>query len=140
MPRKSAASLATKPPTVRGRRRLEPSSSLDRVPAAIFRQLAAAVDVGHFAPTDIHLLEQFSESIALADEAAKRLRADGAVVGGKPSPWLAIAEKSWRASSVLASRLRLCPAARYDARAAARRADRPGPVDVRAALEDLDDE
>ena len=124
MPRRSAAALAVAPFSG-PRPRLAPPKGLDPAPSAIFRQVVAVMGEGHFSPVDVHLLAQFAEAVSLADMAAKRLRAEGPVVAGKPSAWLPIVEKSWRSAAVLASRLRLCPASRYDARAAGRRATDP---------------
>jgi hypothetical protein len=55
---------------------------------------------------------QYAQAIALADEASSHMRAEGAVVGGKVSPWLTVQEKAQRAIVALSMRLRLSPQAR----------------------------
>jgi hypothetical protein len=139
MPRRSAASLAVRP-AAPSQRRLTPPPGMSSAGERLFREITSAVDTKHFCFSDLPLLVQFSEQGALADLAAAKLASEGAVIGGKPSPWLYVAEKAWRACQALAPKLRLTPSSRFDARAAARRADRPGPVDVARLLEDLDDE
>jgi hypothetical protein len=62
----------------------------------------------------------FVEADVLAQRAAKELRKHP-VVEGRPSPWLAVQEKSVRALTALAIRLRLSPQSRIDAKAMGRR-------------------
>ena len=68
----------------------------------------------HFVPSDLPLLVRYVEALALADEAAEQLHAEGAVVDGKPSPWLVVLEKCQRAVVALSMRLRLSPQSRLD--------------------------
>ena len=130
MPRRSAAALTMQP--VHGvRRRLALPAETDPKTAAVVHELEASVSERHFAQSDARLLLQYADALVLGELAAKHLRAEGVVLNGKASPWLFVAEKAWKAASTLAGKLRLCPASRYDARAASRRADKPGPVDIR---------
>jgi hypothetical protein len=139
MPRKSVAALAVVP-VGRATPRLAPPVGLDGAPAAVFREIVASVDAGHFKAGDARLVAQYAEAIVLGELAATHLRTEGVVVSGKASPWLYVVEKCWKSAATLAGKLRLCPAARYDARAASRRSDRPGPVDLETALEGLGDD
>jgi hypothetical protein len=54
---------------------------------------------------------RYVEASCLADHAGQELRC-GAVVDGKPSPWLVVLEKCQRAMVALSMRLRLSPQAR----------------------------
>ena len=65
-------------------------------------------DARHFRPSDAPLLCRFVEADALAERAAKELRKNP-VADGKASPWLMVQEKSVRALTALAMRLRLSP-------------------------------
>lgn len=73
-----------------------------------------SVDPAHFSEVGAPLLEAYAQSAALATEAAQRLDADGAVVEGKPSPWLAVSEKAIKQLVALSARLRICPQSRFD--------------------------
>jgi hypothetical protein len=50
----------------------------------------------------------------LADQAAKALTKEGAVVAGKANAWLVVQEKSVRSLVALAARLRISPQQRFD--------------------------
>ena len=123
MPRQSGASLTTlrvdgRPP------RLAPPRHLSAEARRLFVELTGAVAPEHFTTADRPLLCQYVEALALAERAVRELRR-APVAGGKPSPWLAVAEKCWRSTATLATKLRLAPQARYDARQAGRRAQGP---------------
>jgi len=106
--RKSAANLVTL--VVDGSpARLGPPASLPEVERAIFVALVDACDPRHFQASDLPLLVQYVQAIVLANEVAEHLRTEGAVVKGKPSPWLLVLEKSQRAVVALSMRLRLSP-------------------------------
>ena len=60
------------------------------------------------------LLARYIESDVLAELAAAELRENGAVIDGRPSPWLTVQEKAVRAMVALSLRLRLAPSARLD--------------------------
>lgn len=110
MPRKSASSLKVIPITGRSNR-LRPPTNLPAAERDLFVQLVASNAPSHFRTSDMPLLVQYVTASVLNDQAAAELRA-GAVVGGRPSPWLAIFEKTNRAMLGLSMRLRLSPQAR----------------------------
>ena len=113
MPRRSVADQLI--PRVDGRAvTLRPPARLKGEARQVLAELAQAVAPGHFLPGDMPLLEAYANTVALAREAAVRLREDGAVTGGKPSPWLAILDRCNRALVPMAQKLRLCPSARQD--------------------------
>ena len=123
--RKSAAELATigvdgKPP------RLLPPASLSEAERNIFIDLVTSCDANHFRPSDLPLLVRYAEACAVGDQAAHELRR-GAVVDGKPSPWIVIQEKAVRAMVALSMRLRLSPQSRLDSKTIARQAPPVGP-------------
>jgi hypothetical protein len=100
--------------------RLEPPSTLSPPERKLFSELVAGVDRKHFRPTDAPLLCRYVEAAVLAEEAARELRESGAVVDGKPSPWIVIQEKSVRAMTALSLRLWLSPQARLSNRSVGR--------------------
>jgi phage terminase small subunit len=93
--------------------------------AGLFRELVGSVDADHFRAGDVPLLRQYVEAIRLAEEAGDALRRDGAVIGGRASPWLVVSEKAQRSMVALSMRLRLSPQSRLHARTAARK---PGAI------------
>ena len=95
--------------------------------ATIFRELVASVPANHFQPGDAPLIEQHAQAILLAREAYDRLARDGAVIDGRPSPWLVVLEKAHRSAVALSGRLRLAPQGRMDSRSAGRKAGGPVP-------------
>lgn len=96
----------------------------------MFKHTIASVDPGHFNPVDMPLLEAFSNSAALATEAAQRIDSEGAVIDGKPSPWLNVLEKAQKSLVALSARLRICPQSRYDRLVAGSNSRRqPDPID-----------
>ena len=137
MPRKSAAAQLI--PTVDGRpTRVKPAPGMSPPAERLFGEITSSVDATHFVRSEVPLLAQFCEQGALAELAARKLATGGPVVGGKPSPWLFVAEKAWRACQALAPKLRLCPSSRIDGRAADRTTKKPGPVDIDAILREFD--
>src|SRR5262245_25676404 len=110
MPRKSAAELNVV--AIEGRtNRLRPPANLPQPERDLFAQLVAASAATHFKLSDVPLLTQYVTAAVLADRAAEVLRVEP-VVGGRPSPWLAVFEKANRAVVALSMRLRLSPQAR----------------------------
>jgi phage terminase small subunit len=91
-----------------------------------FCEIIANCDTRHFRPSDLPLLVRYVEAIALGDQAAEQLRL-GAVIDGRPSPWIVIQEKAVRAMVALSMRLRLSPQSRMDAKAVGRQQQRQGP-------------
>jgi phage terminase small subunit len=119
MPRKSSAALLV-PPLDGSPPQLEPPPSLSPPERQLFIDLVAAVDRRHFRPSDLPLLCRYVEAAVLAEQAAKELREHGAVIDGRPSPWIVIQEKSVRALTSLSMRLKLSPQSRLSNRALGR--------------------
>jgi phage terminase small subunit len=78
----------------------------------VFIEIVAACDANHFQPSDLPLVCRYVEAVVLAEEAARELREEGAVVDCKPSPWITVQEKAVRALVAVSMRLRLSPQAR----------------------------
>ncbi len=84
--RKSAASLTSlnvdgTPP------RLTAPSSLNQLERKIFTDIVGASAPEHFRPSDLPLLVSYVQATVLGEHAAAELR-NGAVIDGKPSPWI----------------------------------------------------
>jgi len=92
--------------------RLRPPASLSEAERSIFVDLVAANPPSHFRESDLPLLCRYCEATALAEQAARELRKEGAVIAGRTSPWITVQEKSVRAMVALSMRLRLSPQAR----------------------------
>ena len=104
----------TKGKHITGAARLTPPDTLSKPAKTVYAHTVNSVDPAHFSEVDAPLLEAYAQSAALATEAAQRLDADGAVVEGKPSPWLAVSEKAIKQLVALSARLRICPQSRFD--------------------------
>jgi phage terminase small subunit len=123
MPRQSSAARAVL--RVDGQpTQLEPPPGLERRTAAVFARLAASTPRGHLMASDVPLVVEYCRAVLMAERADRELRRGGPVVGGKPSPWLTVQEKSVRAMTALSLRLRLAPQARQDPKTAHRHAQR----------------
>jgi phage terminase small subunit len=109
--RRSAAELALVHPAA-GFARLRPPAELGKDEAQVWRQVVLACDAKHFQASDTPLLVRYCENVVLARRAAAALTAEGAVIGGRPNPWLVVAEKCDRALVALSMRLRISPQAR----------------------------
>jgi phage terminase small subunit len=109
--RRSAAELAVVRPAS-GFARLRPPSELGKEEQQVWRQVVLACDPKHFQQSDAPLLVRYCENVVLARRAAAALIAEGAVTGGRPNPWLVVAEKCDRALVALSMRLRISPQAR----------------------------
>jgi phage terminase small subunit len=123
--RKSAAALSaiavdSKPD------RLRPPASLSDAERTVFVDLVTACDPKHFRPSDLPLLCRYCEATVLAEQAALELRR-GAVVDGKPSPWITVQEKAVRAMVSLSMRLHLSPQSRIDPKTLGRKQQHQGP-------------
>ncbi|WP_177243499.1 P27 family phage terminase small subunit [Bradyrhizobium sp. Gha] len=92
--------------------RLRPPPTLNETERTIFIEIINSTNPQHFVRSDLPLLVRYCEAHALCEQAANELKAGGAVIGGRPSPWLAVAEKSNRNVVALSMRLRLSPQAR----------------------------
>ena len=103
--------------------RVRPPDHLSPDERQRFTEIVANCDARHFRPSDVTLLCRFVEADALAERAAKELRKNP-VIDGRPSPWLAVQEKSVRALTALSIRLRLSPQSRIDATAIGRQEPR----------------
>lgn len=104
----------TKGAVISTRRRIKPMSTLSEPAALIFAHVVSSVDPGHFSDVDLPLLESYANNAALATHAAHQIDAEGAVIDGKPSPWLGVAEKASKQLVALSARLRVCPQSRFD--------------------------
>jgi hypothetical protein len=113
MPRQSQASLSL---AHIGPRKLEPPPELGEgsIEREIFRQVVASVPPAHFQSEDLPLLCAYARLCAQERRASEELAA-GAVVGGSPSPWLAVQASTVRSLSTLTVRLRLGPRSRQPA-------------------------
>ena len=116
MPRKSVQALVTPtPPRVDGKQAaLIVPSDLSESAKLIWRAIVSSLPGDHFRRSDEPLLRSYAEITAVADLAAQKITKEGAVVGGRTSPWLNVQERAIRAQATLAVRLRLCPSARTD--------------------------
>ena len=106
--------------------RPSPPASLSEPERELFAAIVAGCDAEHFLQTDLPLLSRYCEAAILAERAALELR-NGAVLDGKPSPWIVIQEKCMRALVSLSMRLRLSPQSRIDPKTIGRQQPRPGP-------------
>ena len=88
-----------------------------------FVDLVASCQPEHFSEADVSLLCRYVELDLLGEEAARQLRENGAVLDGgkRVNPWVVCQEKSVRGMAMLALRLRLGPATRFDRRSPALR-------------------
>lgn len=111
MPRRSSADLSVIQLNA-GASRLRPPASLSEAERTVFVDLVSTNKPEHFQPSDMPLLVRYCEATALGDLAAEHLRTEGAVIGGRPSPWIVVQEKAVRSMLGLSMRLRLSPQAR----------------------------
>ena len=107
--------------------RPSPPATLSEPERELFSSIVSGCDAEHFRQTDLPLLSRYCEAAILAERAALELR-NGAVVEGKPSPWIVIQEKSVRAMISLSMRLRLSPQSWIDPKTLARRQPQRGPM------------
>ena len=117
MPRKSSAAIAM-PVIDVTRTRIEAPASLSGPVLAIFREVVNSVDAQHLRPCDRPTVEAYAEAVNLARTAAAQVAAEGAVVDGRASPWLAVLERAHRSVASLGRALRLTPHSRADRRTA----------------------
>lgn len=117
--------------------RLRPPDDLSPAEKEIFASIVSAVDPKHFAPSDLPLLASYAVAISQERTANHRLRTEGHVVGGKPSPWIVVQEKSHRMVTALSMRLRLAPQSRARTKV---RADRVSAYERIEMLEEGNDD
>jgi phage terminase small subunit len=110
--RRSAADRAVIRPAGGFNRRLRPPADLGEAEQSAWRQIILCCDENHFQASDAPLLVRYVQNVVLARRAADALTAEGAVIGGRPNPWLTVAEKADRALVALSMRLRISPQAR----------------------------
>jgi len=106
MPRKSAAELAMTPVAILPSR-LKPPVTLSPSAHKEFMRIVTSEPAAHFKESDLSLLVQYCEAVALAERAVKELQRDDA-----PACWLTRWEKATRAMTALLLRLRLSPQSR----------------------------
>jgi hypothetical protein len=107
MPRISRAERAVIPAIRSDPVPVQPPLTLSEPARAVFLDLVASCDPGHFKQSDVTLLGQYCEAAALAARSAAALQ-----VGDASS--LPVWEKSTRTMSGLALRLRLGPQSRRE--------------------------
>lgn len=100
--------------TISTGRRVQPMNTLSPAALAVFRHIVSSVDPSHFSEVDLPLLESYANNAALATHAALQIDGEGAVIDGRPSPWLGVAEKAAKQLVALSARLRVCPQSRFD--------------------------
>jgi len=93
--------------------RLVPPPHLGPAATRIFRDLIVRVPAGQFKPSDLSLVCRWAEWTAVADRAAAEMATSDLVTAdGRPSPWIAIAERASKQLVALSLRLRLGPQSR----------------------------
>jgi phage terminase small subunit len=92
----------------------------------VWTKIVTACDAKHFQQSDGPLLARYCQNVVLARRAAEALTTEGAVLAGRPNPWLTVAEKCDRALVALSMRLRISPQARM--RPETTKAKHPGSV------------
>jgi hypothetical protein len=92
---------------------LEPPSDLTDAARELFREIVKVCPPDHFQKADCPLLCVYCEAVIFTRTAGRKLPDDLSIFPA----W----EKAARLVAQLAGKLRLCPSARIDARAAARR-------------------
>jgi phage terminase small subunit len=95
--------------------RLKPPDHLGPAATRIFRDLVVRVPAEQFKPSDLSLVCRWAEWTAVADRAAAEMATNDLVTpDGRPSPWIAIAERASKQLIALSLRLRLGPQSRMD--------------------------
>jgi phage terminase small subunit len=93
-------------------RRLKPSARMQGRARNIFNETVNDCAIGHFRKSDRPLLERYAEAAVLAEQAADKMAARGAVINDKPSPWFSIYVSATKTMNNLALRLRISPQSR----------------------------
>jgi hypothetical protein len=109
---KSSAELATRPAYARPLERLAPPADLSEDGRQVFLDLVLASEPTRFRASDGPLLTAYVRAILQERSASAHLEAEGHVVDGKPSPWLAVLAQALKGMSTLSHRLRLSPQGR----------------------------
>jgi phage terminase small subunit len=109
---KSSAELSTRAAYVRPLERLRPPADLSGDGRQLFLDIVLACEPMQFRASDLPLLSAYVRSVEMERAASAHLEAEGHVIDGKPSPWLAVLAQSLKAMSTLSHRLRLSPQGR----------------------------
>jgi phage terminase small subunit len=109
---KSADELATRAVYVRPLERLRPPADLSEEGRQLFLDLVLSNEASAFRASDAPLLSAYVRAVEMERAASAHLEAEGHVIDGKPSPWLAVLAQSLKAMSTLSHRLRLSPQGR----------------------------
>jgi hypothetical protein len=92
--------------------RLNPPPSLTDPERALFAEIVDSCSPKHFVPSDTPILVSFIQSTLLSRQAIKKAATDTGA--------LAVWERATRMQATLATRLRLAPQSRFDAKTSAR--------------------
>jgi P27 family predicted phage terminase small subunit len=134
--RRSAADRAVIRPAS-GFGRLRPPPDLGKDEQEVWRKIVLTCDAEHFQQSDAPLLVRYCANVVLARRAAEALTTEGAVIGGRPNPWLVVAEKCDRALVALSMRLRISPQARLRREGSVPKGP---PASVYQLMQDLEDD
>jgi phage terminase small subunit len=88
-------------------KRLKPPATLSVLACKEFTRIIAAEPAAHFKESDLSLLVQYCEAVAMAERAVEELQRDDA-----PARSLMLWEKATRVMTALSMRLRLSPQSR----------------------------
>ena len=129
MPRKSASALSVvplnpspKPPA--------PNREASAAVKELFNHILSRAPKGQFSATDDILLELYCLAVLEARNAYRHLDAEGRVLNGRPSPWIAVLEKAQKAIVSYSVRLRIGPQSRVDPRSSKLKGRPPSGYDL----------
>ena len=88
-------------------KRLKLPATLSELACKEFKRIVAAEPAAHFKESDLSLLVQYCEAVAMAERAVHELQRDDA-----PVRWLTLWEKATRTMTALSMRLRISPQSR----------------------------
>src|SRR5262245_31557567 len=103
--RKPAAALSVVPRVDGQPQRLRPPANLTEAEREAFISVVSACDRRHFLASDMPLLVAYARAIVADETAAREIQQQGAIVNGKPNPWLIPKEKAHREMIALSLRL-----------------------------------
>ena len=109
---KSSAELSTRAVYVRPLERLRPPADLSEEGRQLFLDLVLGCEPTAFRASDAPLLAAYVRAILQERAASAHLEAEGHVIDGKPSPWLAVLAQALKGMATLSHRLRLSPQGR----------------------------
>jgi phage terminase small subunit len=93
-------------------RRLRPPEALGEAAKRVFLDVVLSYPRTQFQPADVPMLARYAEACVMAEEAAGKLAAEGAVKDGVVSPWFRVHQQACKTMAGLAMRLRLGPQSR----------------------------